>query len=67
MFSIVNPFSFYQTYTFSDFTNSAKAGSLSAGSTVAAVPAPAGLVLALTGLPVFGAGWLRRRRALQTM
>jgi len=33
------------------------------GSSVAAVPAPAGVVLALTGLPVLGiGGWLRRRR-----
>jgi hypothetical protein len=62
-FSIANPFSFYQTYTFSGFGNSGQAGSLSAGSTVAAVPAPAGLVLALAGLPVFGLGWLRRRKA----
>jgi len=31
----------------------------------AAAPAPAALVLALTGLPVFGvAGWIRRRRAV---
>jgi len=31
------------------------------GLTAVAVPAPAGLVLALTGLPVAGFGWLRRR------
>lgn len=30
--------------------------------TATAVPAPAGVVLALTGLPVLGLGWLRRRR-----
>jgi len=33
------------------------------GITAVAVPAPAGLILALTGLPVLGfGGWLRRRR-----
>jgi len=65
-FAIVNPFSFYQTYTISGFANSGLAGSLSAGSTVSSVPAPAGLVLALAGLPVLGAaGWMRRRKAAQ--
>ena len=63
-FNIPNPFSFYQTYTISGFSNSNQLGSISAGSTVhtAAVPAPAGLLMVLTGLPLLGvAGWLRRR------
>jgi len=65
-FAIVNPFSFYQTYTLNGFSNGG-AGSISAGSTVSSVPAPAGLVLALSGLPVFGvSGWLRRRKATVT-
>jgi hypothetical protein len=64
-FNIVNPFSFYQTYTISGFVNSNEAGSLSAGSTVSAVPAPAGIVLALAGLPVLGVGGWLRRRAVQ--
>jgi len=63
-FNIVNPFSFYQTFTVTGFGNTAAAGSISAGSTVSSVPAPAGLMLALTGLPVLGASrWLRRRQA----
>jgi len=48
------------------FTLSAGSGQTSAtvsGSTVASVPVPAGVILALTGFPVLGAGaWLRRRR-----
>ena len=63
-FSIVNPFSFYQTYTINGFTNNGQNGSLSAGSIVTpvAVPAPAGLLMVLTGLPLLGvAAWLRRR------
>ena len=64
-FTIANPFSFYQTYTISGFGNSAQSGSLSAGSTVStvnSVPAPAGLVMVLTALPLLGVGgWLRRR------
>jgi len=63
-FAIVNPFSFYQTYTFNGFADNG-AGSLSAGSSVSSVPAPAGLVLVLAGLPVFGIyGWRRRKAAL---
>ena len=62
-FNIFNPFSFYQTYTLSGFSNSGQAGSFSAGSTVSAVPAPAGLVMVLTGLTVLGVGGWRRRRA----
>jgi len=38
-------------------------GTTSGDATLSGVPAPAGLVLALTGMPVLGAGaWLRRRR-----
>jgi len=66
-FAIANPFTFYQTYTFGLFQTSGQSGSLTAGSTVVATPAPAGLVLALSGLPVLGgAGWLRRRTARLT-
>jgi len=58
-----DPFTFYQTYTLSGFTNRNQTGSLSAGSTLSATPAPAGLVLALAGMPVFGLGaYIRRRR-----
>jgi hypothetical protein len=61
-----NPFTFYQTYTINGFTNSAQSGSLSGGSTVQATPAPAGLVLALTAMPVLGlCGWLRRRTTVK--
>jgi len=73
-FAIVNPFTFYQTFTFDGQINfgsggpTDNGGSLSAGSTVSSLPAPAGLVLALTGLPVMGvSGWLRRRKALKTV
>jgi len=60
-FSISNPFTFYQTYGFSGITSEGQ-GSLSAGSTVS-TPAPAGLTLALVGLPLLGTyGWLRNRR-----
>jgi len=59
------PFSMTDVLTFT-FTLSAGSGQASANvsaSTVASVPAPAGLVLALTGAPVFGIGaWVRRRR-----
>jgi len=65
-FAIPNPFTFYQTYTFNGFTNTAEAGSLSAGSTVS-TPAPAGVLLAAAGLPLLGGyGWLRRRKAVKT-
>jgi len=64
-FNIVNPFSFYQTYTITGFTNSGVAGSLSAGSTVTSAPEPGGGALALTGLSVMaGLGWWRRRKTL---
>jgi hypothetical protein len=64
-FAIANPFSFYQSMTFDNFTSTGN-GAQSAGSVVG-VPAPAGLVLALAGLPVLGGyGWLRRRKAVQT-
>jgi len=59
------PFSITDVLTFT-FTLSAGSGQTTANvsaSTVASVPAPAGLVLALSGLPVLGIGtWLRRRR-----
>jgi len=64
LFNIVNPFTFYQTYTLMGFTNTAMAGSLSAGTQISSVPAPAGLVLALTGLPVGAGAWLRRRKVV---
>jgi len=62
-FNIVNPFSFYQTYTINGFTNSGTAsGSLSAGSTVSPVPEPSSVLLILSSLPVFGGvTWLRRK------
>jgi len=60
------PFAFttVQTYSFSlvagSLTNNANASDTSS---VTATPAPAGLVLALAGLPCLGIGqWLRRRR-----
>ena len=60
-FNIVNPFSFYQTYTISGFSTSGLAGSLSAGSTVRAVTAPAALMTVVTGLTLLGVGgWIRR-------
>jgi hypothetical protein len=60
-----SPFSFYQTFTFNGFTNTNQAGSLSAGSTVSAVPEPGGIALVLTGLSaVAGGGLLRRRKAV---
>lgn len=59
------PFSMTDALEFS-FTLSAGSGQAAANvsaSTVASVPAPAGLVLALTALPALGiGGWLRRRR-----
>jgi len=59
------PFSITDVLEFT-FTLTAGSGQATAnvsGSTVASVPAPAGLVLALTGLPALGIGaWLRRRR-----
>jgi hypothetical protein len=67
-FGAPNPFSFYQTYTFMGFTNSAQAGSLSAGSTVSAVPEPGGIALALAGLSAMaGGGLLRRRKAVPSV
>jgi hypothetical protein len=66
VFNINNPFAFYQTYTFSGFTNTAQNATLSGGSTVAPVPEPATCLLLLTGLPVLGGyGWLRRRKAVK--
>jgi len=59
------PFSMTDALTFT-FTLGAGSGQTTANvsaSTVASVPAPAGLILALTGAPVFGIGaWVRRRR-----
>jgi len=59
------PFSITDVLTF-NFKMDAGSGQATAnvsGSTVASVPAPAGIVLALTGLPFLGIGaWLRRRR-----
>jgi len=59
------PFSMTDVLTFT-FTLDAGSGQTTANvsaSSVASVPAPAGLVLALSGLPVLGIGtWLRRRR-----
>lgn len=66
VFTIANPFAFYQTYTFSGFTTTNDSGSFSSGSTVSTVPAPASLLLLLTGLPALGGySWLRRRKAVQ--
>lgn len=43
------------------------AGSVSLDSVTATSPAPAGLLMALTGVPVLGLGaWIRRRRGLAT-
>jgi hypothetical protein len=59
------PFSMTDVLEFT-FTLDAGSGQTTANvsaSTVASVPAPAGLVLALSGLPILGIGtWLRRRR-----
>jgi hypothetical protein len=58
------PFTMTTVFTF-DFNLAAgvKGSANLSASTIAAVPAPAGIVLALTGLPAFGlAGFLRRRR-----
>jgi hypothetical protein len=64
-FGLTTPFTFYQEYSFSNFGNTNQAVSLSAGSNVTNTPAPAGLLLALTGLPAMGAfSWLRRRKAV---
>jgi len=64
MISITTPFSFYQVYTISGFGNSNATGNVSMGTSVNATPAPAGLVLALTGMLVLGVfGWRRRRSA----
>jgi hypothetical protein len=58
-FSKTGTYSIYQVVTVT-FTG---AGSVSFNDTVGTAPAPAGLVLALTGLPALGVGnWLRRRR-----
>jgi hypothetical protein len=54
------------TYSLSTFaTYSLSNGgsfTLSGGNVQAVVPAPAGLMLVLSGLPLLGLGWLRRRR-----
>ena len=61
-FSIVNPFSFYQTFIINDFSNTG-GGSLENGTTLTSAPEPAGIALALTSLPILaGLGWLRRRK-----
>jgi len=55
-------FSFYQAITFKDFTTTG-GGDISAGSFVTTVPAPAGLILMLTGVPALAVpAWLRRRK-----
>jgi len=62
-FTIGGPFSFYQTILIGNVTT-AGTGSFSSATTVQPTPAPAGLVLGLTGMPVLGLfGWLRRRKA----
>ncbi len=59
-------FSFYQAFTFNDFTTTGS-GSLSAGSTVTNVPAPPSLVMALSAMPILGMGRrLFRRKAVVT-
>jgi len=60
------PFTLTQVYSFTFTTTGSNQVSADvSGSVVAAVPAPAGLVLAFTGLPVLGVGgWWRRRRSL---
>jgi hypothetical protein len=66
-FGLTTPFTFYQEYSFSNFGTTNQALSLSAGSNVMNTPAPAGFVLALTGLPFLGGfGWLRRRKSVVT-
>lgn len=50
-------------FTFTVDAGSGQTAANISASSVASVPAPAGLVLALTGLPALGiGGWLRRRR-----
>jgi hypothetical protein len=62
-FPIPNSFGFYQTYQFGDFTTTGTGG-FTAGTTVS-TPAPAAVVLGLTGVPVIAlAGWLRRRKTI---
>lgn len=60
------PFSITDVLTFT-FTLGAGSGQVTANvsaSTVASVPAPAGLILAITGFPALGIGaWLRRGRS----
>jgi hypothetical protein len=58
------PFTLTTVYTFTVTTDGNNTGDFNvSGSLTAAAPAPAGLVLALTGLPTLGLGaWLRRRR-----
>jgi hypothetical protein len=52
-------------FTFDVTPSSGQVSANVSASTVASVPAPAGLVLALTGIPVLGIGsWLRRRQAV---
>jgi hypothetical protein len=64
-FAIANPFTFYQSFLLSSFTNNGT-GSISAGTQVSAVPAPAGVLLVMAGLPVLGGfSWMRRRKAAQ--
>jgi len=58
------PFTMTTKYVFTVTTTGTNTGDFNvSGSLTAAVPVPAGLVLALTGLPTLGLGaWLRRRR-----
>jgi len=60
-------YSFYQTFNLNTFSmNGGPAGSLSSGSQVVPVPAPAGLVLLVSGLPALGGfQWLRRRKTVK--
>lgn len=67
-FSASNEVDFAKTGTYSVYTvvtvNFTGAGSVSFNHTIGTAPAPAGLLLALTGAPVLGIGaWVRRRRA----
>jgi len=56
-----NTFSLSQTLSLTLGNGATNAGQVQ-GTTTVTVPAPAGVILALTGMPVLGfAGWLRRR------